>query len=304
MVDSGFDQIKSLFSGISTPISIMLSNLIQDPRFSLDPYFYIFLIIGFANFIISLYRFFEKKHSPLKNIWHITGIGLAGFVLVFWGKYYSGLTSIAIEILIIATVVITFFFMRISLNKRYGKYKVLIYLGLVLSAVIPVVAMLPFEKPVLVVSPLSKFVTLSAPGMNQSVNININSTLGNAHNIQLTAEPYGGGDLLAVYLDGKERGPIEFPYLARGQGESSVLRIETSPKIPASNYDIFLNFTYKDLIGNAYTGSNTVEVIIINGSGISPTPPVTAPSTNLSLILSVIIIIGLIVVILFLRRKL
>lgn len=300
MTDSGFDQIKSLFSGISTPISLMLSNLIQDPSFSLDPHFYIFLIIGFANFIISLYRFTEKEHSSVKNIWHITGIGLAGFVLVSWAKYYSGLTSIAMEILIIATVIITLFFMRTRLDKRYGKYRVLIYLGLVLSAVIPVMAMLPFEKPVLVVSPLSKFVTLSAPGMNQSVNININSTLGGSHNIQLTAEPYGGGDVLAVYLDGKERGPIEIPYLARGQGKSSVIRIETSPKIPAVTYDIFLNFTYKDLIGNAYTGSNTVEVTVINVSG---TPISTTPAEPGFEIVTAILVLVVVIALRKLRFK-
>ena len=259
---------KKLLSGISPPVGFMLANLILDPEISLNPYFLTLLIGGVATFVISLGRFVEKKHSWRKGVWHVAGICLAGFVLVSWARYSSVLTSIMAEILIIAVVGIVFLLTRKALTAKYGKYRRLAYVGLVLGALLPVAPILQHlaETPVLVVSPSPKFVQLPQAGMGQNINVSVASVYASAWDIRLTAE---SSDLLAVYIDSREKGPIEIPPLERGRELPYVLRVETSPRISNGTYNVTLNFQYKDAIGKTYADSTNVEVSV----GIVPRPP-------------------------------
>lgn len=252
---------KKLLSGISPLVGIMLELLILDPKISLSPYFLIILVGGFVIFLISLGLFIKKKHGWAKGVWNVAGICLAGFVLVSWARYSSALASIMMGILIIAVIVVAFFWTRKALTAKYGRYKALVYLGLVLSAILPLTAILPHlaETPVLVVSPSPKFVMLPQAGMGQSINVSVASVYSSAWDIQLTAQSESS-DLLAVFLDGREKGPVEIPFLERGRELPLVLRVETSPRIPRGTYNIALDFQYKDAIGKTYAGSTNVEV--------------------------------------------
>ena len=201
---------KKLLSGISPLIAMMLELLILDPRVSLSPYFFLILVGGFAIFVICLGLFAKKKHGWVNGVWGVAGICVAGFVLVSWARYRSAVTSIMMGILVIAVVGTAFLLTRKALAARYGRDRSLVYLGLVLSAVLPLAAILPHlaETPELVVSPSPKFVQLPQAGMEQNINVSVASVYGSVWDIQLTAESESS-DLLAVYLDGREKGPIE-----------------------------------------------------------------------------------------------
>jgi len=252
---------KKLLSGISPPIGFMLANLILDPETSLNPYFWTLLLAGVVTFIISLGRFIEKKHSWRKGVWHIAGTCLAGFVLVSWARYRSALTSVMMGLLIMSAIGIVFLLRRETLADKYGRHRALVYLGLVLCAVLPLVAIVPnlTERPVLVVSPSPKFVQLPEPGMRQNINVSVATVYANAWDIRLTAE---SSNLLAVYIDSREKGPIEIPFLERGRELPLVLKVETSPRISPGIYDVALNFEYKDAMGNTYADSTSVEVTV------------------------------------------
>jgi len=259
---------KKLLSGISPPVGFMLANLILDPEISLNPYFLTLLIGGVATFVISLGRFIEKKHSWRKGVWHITGICLAGFVLVSWARYRSAFTSVMMGMLIISVIGIVFLLRRKAIVKKYRRYRALVYLGLVLSAIFPLTTTLPYleEKPVLVVSPAPKFIQVPEAGMGQNISVTVASVYASAWDIKLTAE---SPELLAVYLDSREKGPIEIPFLERDRERPLMLRVETSPRISNGTYNVALNFQYKDSIGKTYVDSTNVEVSV----GFVPKPP-------------------------------
>jgi len=252
---------KQLLSGLSPPISLMLGSLIQDPQFSLNPYFWVVLVGGSITFAISLGRFLEKKHRWVRGIWHVAGIGLAGFVLVSWARYDSFLTSMMIEAVIMVAIVIGFLLRRRALDKNYGRRNSrLIYLGLVLGALLPLAAILPHvsETPVLKVSP-SSYVSMPHGGMTESMNVTIASFYGNVWDIRVTAE---SPEWVAVYLDGTKDGPIEIPFLEHGRKYVGTIRLETSPRIQNGTYNVLLRFQYRDATRHIYHGSEDISVYV------------------------------------------
>jgi hypothetical protein len=75
-------------------------------------------------------------------------------------------------------------------------------------------------------------------------------------------------NLLAVYLDDMERGPIEIPFLDTGRQSTVFVRIESSPLIKNGTYEVSLDYTYKDAFENTHLGSTSLQVLV--GYGISP----------------------------------
>jgi len=272
---------KKLASGLSPAVGLMLDSLVLDPEISLSPYFWTILVFGSVTFVISLGRFLEKKHEWEGGVWHIAGICLAGFALVSWARYDSFLTSFLMEAIIIAIIGGAFFLCRKRLAGAYGKHRRVAYLGLFLCVLLPLTAILPHagERPLLIVSPSPKFITIPEAGMTQNINVTLTSVYANAWNIRLTAESYR---LLAVYLDSREKGPVEIPFLEHGRELIKTLRVETSPQIENGAYSVTLNFEYKDALGQIHTGSSSVEVIV------GPTP---APMMPAFLLLPLLIMI-------------
>jgi len=279
------ENCKKVLSGISPSVSIMLENLIQDPRISLSPYFYILLLGGFVTFAISLGRFIGKKRGWVKTIWDVTGIALAGFVLVSWARYDSILASIIMEILMVTAIGITCLSMQKAKAKRYTRHSI-VYLGLVIAVLFPLIAILPHvtDIPMVVVSPSPKFVLLSKAETRYS-NVSVASVYASAWDVRLTAE---SPNLLAVYLNGREKGPVEIPYLERGREVSLPLRVETSPQIPAGDYNVTLSFRYKDAFGKTYDGSTNVLIIV------GYLPPPEGPSFQLSMINLLLIFLSIV----------
>ena len=258
---------KTLLSWMSLPVAIMLEFLILNPRISLSPYFVPILVGGIVVFLISLGRFVEKKHGWIECVYQIAAVCIAGFVLVSWARYRSSLISIMMGIVIIAIIAIALFFGRKTI-KKYRRYRALVYLGLVLSALLPLTAILPYpdETPLLVVSPAPKFIQVPEAGEGENISVTVASVYSSAWDIKLTAE---SPELLVVYLDSREKGPVEIPFLERDREFPLVLRVETSPRISNGTYNVTLNFQYKDAIGKTYADSTNVEVSV----GIVPRPP-------------------------------
>lgn len=253
--------LKELLTGLSLPASIMLTHLVLDPTISLNPYFAAILAGGVASFGTSLGLFLEKKQTWYKGIWHFASIGLAGFVLVYWGRYDSFLTGIKMEVLIIVAIASTLLWRREVLAAWYEKSRIAVYLMLILCALFPVTA-IGFhvaETPVVTVSPSPKFVVLPRAGMGQNINVSVVCSHACAWDIRLTVS---SSDLLAVYLDSRERGPIEIPYLEPNRGLPLVLRVDTSPRIPTGIHNVALSYQYKDAFGRAYAGTANVEIIV------------------------------------------
>jgi hypothetical protein len=287
---------KQLLSGLSPPISLMLGSLIQDPQFSLDPYFWVVLVGGSVTFAISLYRFLEKKHGWVTGVWNVAGVGLAGFVLVSWAGYDSFLTSIMIEAVVMVAIVIGFLLRRKALVEDYGRRNSrLVYLGLVLGALLPLAVILPHisETPVLKVSP-SQYVSVLHGGMTESTNVAIASFYANVWDIRVTTESPKG---VAVYLDGTKDGPVEIPFLEHGRKYVGTIRLETSPMIQNGTYYVPLRFQYRDALGHIYQGSEGISVYVGYESPTS-SPPISGFTVE-SVILGVIIALF----VLFLRRR-
>lgn len=282
---------KELLSGVSPPISVMLASFVQNPQFSLDPYYWVVLIGGSVTFVISLGRFLEKKHSWVRGIWHVAGIGLAGLVLVSWARYESFLTGIMIEAVVIAAIVIGFFLTRRALAEKYGKNTRLVYLGLALGALLPLAAVLPqfSATPVLKISPYWSWVYTPHGGIMETMNVTIGSFYGNVWDIQVTAE---SPDEVAVYLGGIKDGPVVIPFLERGRKYVGTIRLETSPQIRNGTYNVLLRYQYRDATGHIYHGSENISVQV-GGPPSEPIPPSYLPSLLSSLLLGLMIILGL-----------
>jgi hypothetical protein len=289
---------KRQLSGISPLVSFMLDNLVLAPEISLSPYFFTLLVGGIVFFVISLGRFVEKKHAWKNGVWHVAGICLAGYVLVSWARYYSALASIVMGILIIAVIGIVFLLTRKKLARRHGKrkHRALVYLGLILSALLPLATTLAHleETPLLVVSPSPKFVQLTHAGMGQNINVSVVSVYSGAWDIQITAESKSS-DLLAVYLDGREKGPIEIPFLERGRELPLMLRVETSPRIPNGTYSVALNFQYKDAIGKTHNDSGNVEVTV-------GTVPIVSYMPMYTILIAIFIMVAVVILLVMFMR--
>lgn len=293
------DYPRVLLAGINPLVSTVLANLVLDPTVSLSPNFVPILVGGIVTFVISLGLFFEKKHGLKAGVWHIASIGLAGFVLVSWARYHSIFVSAIMEILIAASIAIALLFIRKAIATRYGRRgAILVYVGLFLAGLLPAITIIQNlgESPVLVVSPSSKFVQLSRAGMKQNITVSIASVYANAWDFRLTAEP--NSTLLTAYLDSKEKGPVEIPFLERGRDSSLTLRIDTSPQILNGTYSIILNFTYKDSISKTYGDSTDVEVLM---GEMMPTPSFALPTVYIGI--GVIILCVFILYFLAERRK-
>ncbi len=243
------------------PFDLMIAILIRYPRISLSLYFIPILLFGLATYIILLIGLFTNEQDEKKYIWDLVGIAAAGYTLVYWAKYHSGNLSIAVMIFVWILIAIKLWALSKSDKESQNKTSAFICIGFILCIISPLSAIYPLDKPTLVISSENKFIDLK-PGQEFKEKVTIYSTLGNAHHIQLYANPKGQRSNLTVYVDGKEMGPFESAYIGRGNGESTNLRIETSSQIPAGTYTISLNSTYHDFFGKEYTNSNSFEVTV------------------------------------------
>ena len=294
-----YSQISSFApSGISNSVSALLAYLILDPNISLSPYFFVIIVLGFATFTFSLGSSIAKKQSWEKYLWNIVGVCLAGYVVVSWARYASIFFSLLMLFTIIMLIIGALVFRRKKLLKNYGKYGALIVcLGLIIVGFFPVVAIAQNvgDSPLVVVSPLEKFLIIDNSKVEQSFNITIVSVYANAWDFKLTAEK--NGPLLAIYLDNKENGPVEIPFLERGRLQQSELLIERSYQLPNGNYTLTLNFSYKDAIGKTYEDSAFVFL-----SNNEPHDKISA-TTWVIVLVSVVIIVVLALFIVYRWRR-
>lgn len=300
-----------LISGVSPAVtgipavSDMIGRLIQDPRFSFDPRFPIYLLAGFAAFAVSLYRFlfFKGKHDFKGGVHHTLGMSFAGFVLVSWSKYQSATLSIVMLLLILIALCFAYLREKATLETKYGKDACTIPVALFVSAVFSLIPIMPSLLPILLsgwapsvhVSPSSTFINMPSAGMSNVTNVGIKSVNGDAWNIRLTAK--SPNRQIAVYLDDIKNGPVEIPFLRRGDNLSSVLKIETSPLIPSGSYIVILNYMYTDISRN-YTGSENVEVFV----GELPISYAQAPIPPTVLIIAGIILVVVVYISRSMRR--
>jgi hypothetical protein len=269
---SSSDLLKVLLPGLSPAVSLGLATLVLDPSISISPYFYPILIGGFATFAVSLGSTISLKKPSWKTyFWHILGIGLAAFVVVSWARYQSLVVSILAEFVILISIIIGLLFNRKKIRSRYRKYSALVvFSGLIIIGLFPVASIIQNigEAPYLVVSPSEKFVYLSKLPIEGNVqftliqqdNISITSVYANAWDFRLTTQ--SSNPYLALYLDDKENGPVEIPFLERGRSLFSNLRIEASQFVENGTYNVTLNFSYTDGLGKSYQGSNEVLVFV------------------------------------------
>jgi len=254
-------SLTKMLPDLSPSVSILLGCLVQAPIFRLDPYFLVFLVVGLAWLVVSICRFVQKKHNWYVLIWHFLGIGLAGFVLVYWARYDSAGASVFMEMLIVAALAIATYFMRRSITNWYGRFRPLVWLGIISCALLPLVGISQNlgEAPVVAVSPSSKFIHTLRPGGATNLNVTIASAYADAWDFRMTAE---SPDVLVAYLDGRQKGPIEIPFLERNRETHLRMRIEASPVIANGTYRVVLGFSYRDFVRRKFDRSDDVQVII------------------------------------------
>lgn len=257
-------SLKALIAagGLTLPASTLLTNLVLEPTVSLDVSFYVILGIGFVFFTISLGSFFAKKHDFKQAAWHIASMSFAGLVFVSWARYQSLLVSIIAALIILAAIAFAAVSRRGEIASNYSKNKTLVYVGLFLAVLLPFAPILQNigHRPELVLTPSTKFMYIYPPGSEETVTVSIASAYANVWDIALTAEP--STTSIAAYLDGKEGGPVEIPFLERSRDTSCELKIETSPELELGNYNITLDASYKDGVGKTYQESTLIEVFV------------------------------------------
>jgi len=265
-----------MLSGLSPPVSLLLASLVRDPAFCLNPYFIVFLVAGLICFVISLSRLVQKKHSWYPLVWHFVGVGLAGFVLVYWARYNSAGASIFAETLLIVGLTAATYYMRREISNWYGRFRPLIFLGLISCAVLPLLGIFynAGAPPEVDVSPSTKFIHMPRPGAATNLNMSIVSAYADAWDFRMTAK---SPDMLAVYLDGREKGPLEIPFLERNRVTRLRMRIEASPLIQNGTYWVALDFGYIDFVQRKYRDSAGVQVTI---GGLPPRPCVIATAVH------------------------
>jgi len=239
----------------------MLVSLVLPPEISINPYFWLVLLGGCVTFAICLIRFLGRKHGRANGVWQVAGVCAAGFVLVSWAMYLSFLASTLMEAVVAVLILCGCYLSRAIVRKNYGKRRRLVYLGLFLCALFPLTSILSHvgETPVVVVSPSEKFVALSRVDTTKNITVSITSVYSSAWNFRLTAQ---SSELLAVYLDGREEGAVEIPFLERGRESIKFLRIQASPLITNGTYNVTLNFQYQDYLWKVYNGSTGLQVAV------------------------------------------
>jgi hypothetical protein len=233
--------------------------VVLDPRMSIGTGFWAFLVFTAAVFLFSLVMISERKRPLWKIFYHVLGISIVGFALVCWARYLSALASIVAEASIAVAVVLVFRF-RKTVIARYGKNRGLIYLGFAMIALLPSAAIIPHltQTPTVVVSPSPKSVVLQ-PGTTRAIDLYVATAYSSAWHIELTAE---SSELLAVYLDHNEGGPLEIPFLEQGQELNQELRLQASPLIANGTYEVKVDIQYRDAAGETHRGSTNVQVVV------------------------------------------
>jgi hypothetical protein len=265
-----FDKL----SYASLASSVILTFVTLEPAFSLSPYFWIVPLLAGIGFLISLHSFLKKRHDFLRSLWHLAAVCFAALAAVLWSRYVSAFASIVTELAIAGTIGVGYW-LRKSLIGRYGRYRRLAYLGLIICALVPAAAIIPrFTEPsTVVVSPSPKFIALDAGG-TRTLSLDVASVYGDAWNVRLTAE---SPELMAVYLDSREKGPLRIQYLEQGNEQRETMSVETSPQITNGTYNIKVNFEYADAWGKIHQDSTEVQVLV--GPHAQPRPCIIATVT-------------------------
>jgi len=267
-------QLLNKLSYASLAISVMLTMATLNPEFSLSPYFWIAPFLAGIGFAISLQSFLKKRHDFLRSLFHLTAVCFAGLAAVLWSRHISAFAAIVAE-LIIGGAIGLGYWLRNSLVAGYGRYRRLAYLGLIICALVPAAAIIPHfvETPTVVVSPKPKFIVLDAGG-TRTLSLDVASVYGDAWNVHLTAEP---PELIAVHLDGREKGPLKIQYLEEGNEQLQTMSVETSPQITNGTYNIKVNFEYTDAWGKIHQDSTEVQVLV--GPYAQPRPCIISTVT-------------------------
>jgi hypothetical protein len=265
-------SLKALLAagGLTAPASTMLTNLVLEPTVSLDISFWVILGIGFVFFTLSLGSLFAEKHDFKQAAWHIASMSFAGFVFVSWARYQSLLVSGIAALVILATIVFGTIFSKKKIASFYSKNKILVYGGLILAVILPLAPVVQNigRPPELVITASPKFIYMT-DGSEKTINVTIFAAYANVWDIAVTSEP--STTSIAAYLDDKEGGPIEIPFLERSHNITCKFKIEVSPELEVGPYNLTLNSIYTDGIGNSYQKSNLLEINIYDNS-TSPSP--------------------------------
>jgi hypothetical protein len=252
---------KELLPGIPPSVGLLLGSLVLDPEISLSPYFWIMLLSGFVVFTTALISFLIRKWKWKRGVWQAAGTSAAGFVLVYWGTYHSFFMGAMILLLAAALVALSGLLSRKRIRRNYGRNRRIVYAALFLCALFPLTAILSHfgQPPEVIVSPSDKFVGFARGGMMRDITLTIVSEHSNSWNVRLTAR---SPEMLAIYFDGIEGGPLEIPYLEQGRVLTRLLRIEASPLIMNGTYIVNVDFRYEDAFKKAYVGSTSLQVIV------------------------------------------
>jgi len=255
---------RRLLGYLILPLGLVLTIPALDPRMSIGTRLWVFVVFAAVLFLVSLVMILERKQPLWRIFYHALGISILGFALVCWARYLSALASIVAEASIMIAVALKFLSRRAAI-ARYGKNRGLIYLAFIMIVLLPSTAIVPHltDTPTVVVSPSPKSLVLQ-PGTTRTIDLYVATVHSSAWHIEVTAE---SPELLVVYLDHKERGPIEIPFLEQGQELNQTLRLQASPLIPNGTYKVEVDIQYRDAIGEIHNGSTNIEVLV------GPAPP-------------------------------
>ena len=252
-------ELFSKLSYASLAFSVILTIATLDPAVILSSYFWIVPFLAGSAFIVSLHSFLKKKHDFLRGLWLLAAVCFAGLAVVLWSRYVSAFAAIVAELAFAGTIGLGYW-LRNSLIARYGRYRRLACLGLILCALVPAAAIIPrfAGTPTVVVSPNPKFVVLDAGG-SQTLSLDVASVYGDAWNVRVTAESPA---LIAVYLDSREKGPLDIQYLEQGTERRQTMSVAASPQIANGTYNVKVNLEYVDAWGRIYHDSTDVQVLV------------------------------------------
>jgi len=250
------DKVSTIFTAFFNILSVFIT---LNPSFLFTPFVTLITIVGIATYPILLsniynYEQITKKHMiPI----YLILIVVAGYYLVYFSKYVFGSFCYLVWMYtaICCIVVIA------HILKHKNKSNFFILLVLLASILSPFIIIYSPDHPQLVVSPDPKFID-TEPGKECKDKVTIDSTLGNAYNITLYADCINEGKDLAVYIDGKEKGPFTCDEILKGHKQSTDVLIVTSPEIENGTYTIFLNSTYYDSANNVYRDFNFFNVTV------------------------------------------
>jgi len=264
----------TLLGGLSAPVTTMLTNLVLVPTASLNPDYFPVVAGGFITFVLSVYAFFGKKHDFVEGLWHVASMAFAGFVVVSWARYQSITVSGGLAVGLLIALIVGFFATRPKLKERYGtrgKFIVIAVIALVMIMPTATLAQNVGQPPEIVISPIPKFTMITEPGTTDKVvNVSLVGTYADTWDLSLTSE--SPTSMMATYLNGRENGPVEIPYLRRDREVYVELKIETHPQIPDGAYEVKLNLRYNDAVGESYEKTNFVNVTVCTGPLPSPPP--------------------------------